>query len=216
LRILSMSFIRPGSEVYASENGSYGIATLRPRHVSVKGDEIVFEFTGKAGKDHRHQIRDRQIARVLKELLKYSNRRVFKYRNGDGIFVDVKSDAINRYIKEVMGHRFTAKDFRTWAGTLICACALARSMNSNNVKVPPARKIVAAINETAGALGNTPAISRDSYICPEVIRSFEKGQVLKRYFEDIKQLIAYRGLKLHPAERALLRLLKKQEHQDSH
>jgi len=216
LRILSMSFIRPGSEVYASENGSYGIATLRPRHVSVRGDEIVFEFTGKAGKSHRHQIRDRQIARVLKELLKYSNRRVFKYRNGDGIFVDVKSDAINRYIKEVMGHRFTAKDFRTWAGTLICACALARSMNSNNVKVPPARKIVAAINETAGALGNTPAISRDSYICPEVIRSFEKGQVLKRYFEDIKQLIAYRGLKLHPAERALLRLLKKQEHQDSH
>ncbi len=208
LRILSMSFIRPGSEIYASENGSYGIATLRPRHVSVRGDEIVFEFTGKAGKDHRREIRDRQVARVLKELLKYSNRRVFKYRNGDGIFVDVKSDAINRYIKEVMGHRFTAKDFRTWAGTLICACALARSANSNNGKLPQAQRIMGAIKETAEALGNTPAISRDAYICPEVIKSFEMGEILKYHFEDIEELIAYRGIRLHPAERALLRLLR--------
>ncbi len=174
LRILSMSFIRPGSEIYASENGSYGIATLRPRHVSVRGDEIIFEFTGKAGKDHRREIRDRQV----------------------------------RYIKEVMGHRFTAKDFRTWAGTLICACALARSANSNNGKLPQAQRIMGAIKETAEALGNTPAISRDAYICPEVIKSFEMGEILKYHFEDIEELIAYRGIRLHPAERALLRLLR--------
>src|SRR5437870_994464 len=205
LRILSRSFMRPGSDIYASENGSYGIATLRPRHVLVKADQIVFEFRGKAGKDQRREIRDHQVARVLKELLKDSNRRVFKYQSEETTFVDVRSDAINRYVKEVMGHRFTAKDFRTWAGTLICACALARGQSdSDRKKTGVKRKIKAAINETAEALGNTPAVSRDAYICPAVLSCFEKGQVIGDHFENMQKLVSYRGTKLHPAERALL------------
>jgi len=209
LRILSRSFMRPGSDVYASEHGSYGIATLRPRHVSVKGDRIIFEFTGKSAKNQRRELRDRQVARVLKELLQTSNRRVFKYENEDGRFVDVKRPAINQYINELMGRRFTAKDFRTWAGTLICACALARA-DSDIKSVPMKQKVLAAIDETAAALGNTPAVSRDAYVCPAVITSFETGQVIDRYFESLHQLVSYRGVKLHPAERGLLKLLKKQ------
>ncbi len=206
LRILSMSFIRPGSEIYANENGSYGIATLRPRHVSVKGDRINFEFLGKSGQSHSREIRDKLVAATLKELLKYSNRRVFKYIGADGKFVNVTRPAINRHIKEVMGQNFSAKDFRTWAGTLVCACALARNGAANPLN---AGGIATAIEETATVLGNTPAVSRDSYVCPAVISSFEKGEVLRCYFKTSQQLTSYRGLKLHRAEKALLRLLKK-------
>src|SRR2546423_11180604 len=206
LRILSMSFIRPGSEIYANENGSYGIATLRPRHVSVKGDRITFDFPGKSGREHSREIRDRLVAATMKELLRSSNRRVFKYEGPDGTFVDVTSRTINRYLKEVMGQHFSAKDFRTWAGTLVCACALAR----NRLNDPqPANSVAAAIEETAAALGNTPAVCRDAYVCPAVITSFEKGEVLSCYFESLQKLTSYRGLKLHRAEKALLRLLKK-------
>ena len=206
LRILSMSYIRPGSEIYANEHGSYGIATLRPRHVSVKGDRTNFEFPGKSGQNHSREIRDKLVAATLKELLQYPNRRVFKYVGADGKFVNVTRPTINRYLKEVMGQNFSAKDFRTWAGTLVCACALARNGPANPLN---AGAIVSAIEETATALGNTPAVSRDAYVCPAVISSFEKGEVIRCYFKTLHQLTSHRGLKLHRAEKSLLRLLKK-------
>jgi DNA topoisomerase-1 len=206
LRILSMSFIRPGSEIYANEHGSYGIATLRPRHVTVKGDRIRLEFLGKSGQTQSREMRDKLVAATLKELLKYSNRRVFKYEGPDGKFIDVTRPTINRYIKDVMGRNFSAKDFRTWAGTLVCACALARSRSADPLSNG---SLAAAIEETAIALGNTPAVSRDAYICPAVITSFERGEVVRCHFETLQKLTSYRGLKLHGAEKALLRLLKK-------
>ncbi|HEU4768556.1 MAG TPA: hypothetical protein VFS77_14335, partial [Pyrinomonadaceae bacterium] len=126
LRILSTCYMRPGSEVYASENGSYGIATLRRKHISVKGDLVEFDFPGKSGVRQQRQLRDRQVARVVREVMKLPGWNVFKYVNGDGVPVPVTRQHINAYIKEVMGENFSAKDFRTWAGTLVCACALAR------------------------------------------------------------------------------------------
>ena len=206
LRILSMSFLRPGSEIYANEHGSYGIATLRPRHVSVKGDRVKFDFVGKSGQQQSREIHDKLVAAALKELLKYSNRRVFKYESADGTLINVTRQTINRYIKDVMGRNFSAKDFRTWAGTLVCACALARNGPANPLN---AGAIGAAIEETASVLGNTPAVSRNSYICPAVISAFEKGEVVSCYFQTLRQLTSYRGLTLHRAEKALLRLLKK-------
>lgn len=211
LRILSKSFIRPGSEIYASENGSYGIATLRPKHVKVKGDLVIFDFPGKSGVIQHRELRDRTVARVVRELMKHPGRDVFKYSNGDGLLVDVKRRHINAYIKEVLGHKFTAKDFRTWAGTLICACALARVQKETNREKRLLKKhLVEAIKETAEALGNTPAVCRSAYICPLIVSSFEKGQVIDRHFVSVTELMRYRGASLHPAERALLRLLKKQ------
>src|SRR5882724_6069479 len=127
LRILSTCFLRPGSQVYASENGSFGLATLRPRHVKVKGDRIEFDFRGKSGIEQHSELKDRQVAKVVRSLLRVPAKEVFKYQNGDGKFVDVKRRHINDYVKEVMGANFSAKDFRTWAGTLVCACALARA-----------------------------------------------------------------------------------------
>jgi DNA topoisomerase I len=210
MRILSTCFIRPGSQVYASENGSYGIATLRPKHVKVKGDLVEFDFPGKSGVRHVRQIKDRQVAKVVKSLLKHPAPEVFAFQNGNGEFVDVKRHHITEYIREVMGEKFSAKDFRTWAGTLVCACALARAGTENvEKKTARQRKVVAAIKETADALGNTPAVCRSSYICPEIISNFETGKMIDRYFNTLNELIKYRGKKLHAAEKSLLRFMKK-------
>jgi DNA topoisomerase-1 len=210
MRILSTCFIRPGSQVYASENGSYGIATLRPKHVKVKGDVVEFDFPGKSGVRQTRQIKDRQVAKVVKSLLKQPAREVFNFQNGNGAFVDVKRRHITEYIREVMGEKFSAKDFRTWAGTLVCACALARAGTEIvEKKTVRKRKVIAAIKETAEVLGNTPAVCRSSYICPEILNSFETGKIINRYFNTLNELITYRGKKLHAAEKSLLDFMKK-------
>src|SRR6266480_1598898 len=209
LRVLSTCLIRPGSQVYASENGSYGLATLRPKHVSVKGDLVSFDFKGKSQVQQHQELKDRQVAKVVRDLLKQPAKEVFKYQNGDAEFVDVKRRHINDYIKEVMGESFTAKDFRTWAGTLVCACALARTgIDLADTKTSKKQRIVAAIKETAETLGNTPAVCRSAYICPAILVNFERGKTIERYFNTAEQLVNYRATRLHEAERALLRLLK--------
>jgi DNA topoisomerase I len=210
LRILSTCYMRPGSQVYANENGSYGIATLRRKHVNVKGELIEFDFPGKSGVRQQRQLRDRQVARVLRETMKLPGFNVFKYQNGDGNPTKVTRRHINEYIKEVMGSNFSAKDFRTWAGTLVCACALARAGDEiPEQKTARKKKVVAAIKETAEVLGNTPAVCRSSYVCPEIINSFEKGQVIDNCSSKLEDLISYRGRGLHEAEQSLLRFLKR-------
>lgn len=210
LRILSTCFMRPGSEVYANEHGSYGIATLRRKHVTVKGDLIEFDFPGKSGVRQQHQLRDRQVARVIRSTLKLPGYNVFKFENGDGKIVTVTRRHINEYIKEVMGESFSAKDFRTWAGTLVCACALAREGEEiPKQKTARNKLIVAAIKETAGVLGNTPAVCRGSYVCPEIISSFEKGRIIDHCFRSVDDLLAFRGRGLHESEKALLKFLKR-------
>ncbi|HZH04521.1 MAG TPA: DNA topoisomerase IB [Myxococcaceae bacterium] len=209
LRILSCCFIRAGSEAYARENGSYGIATLRPKHVKLRGDHVHFEFPGKSGQKQVRDIKDRQVAQVIRELLKVPGRDIFKFINEDGEVIDVRRRHINGYIKETMGEAFSAKDFRTWAGTLICACSLAR-VGTDPADTPRLlkKKVVAAIKETALQLGNTPAVCRASYIYPPVLGSFEKGRMLERYFETVEELAAFKGHGLHASEEALLKLVQ--------
>ena len=209
LRILSTCFMRPGSEVYASEHGSYGIATLRRKHVTLTGDLIEFDFPGKSGVRQQRQLRDRQVTRVIRATMKLPGFNVFKFENGDEQPTVVTRRHINQYIKEVMGSSFSAKDFRTWAGTLVCACALARNGEEiQETKTSRNKRIVTAIKETAEVLGNTPAVCRGSYVCPEIISSFEKGQVIDASLNNLEDLIAYRGYGLHKAEQALLKFLK--------
>ncbi len=210
LRILSTCFLRPGSQVYASENGSFGLATLRPKHVSVKRDVVEFNFPGKSGVQQVTQLKDARVSRVVRSLLKQPSREVFKYRNGNGEFVNVTRHHINDYIRDVMGEKFSAKDFRTWAGTLVCACALARAgTDPTDERTVRKRKVVEAIKETSEILGNTPAVCRSSYVCPEIINSFETGKTINRYFNTPQELIRYRGRKLHAAEKSLLAFMKR-------
>jgi DNA topoisomerase-1 len=209
LRILSTCFMRPGSQVYAAENGSYGIATLRRHHVSVRGDVVHFDFPGKSGKRQQRELQDRQVARLVRQLRKVGGPEVFKFIDDNGAIVDIRRRHINEYIKELMGERFSAKDFRTWAGTLICACALARGLVESGSKSARKRAVAAAIRETAAHLGNTPAVCRSSYIYPSVLTSYERGRVVTRYFAAVEELVSHRGNGLHASERALLTLLKR-------
>ena len=209
LRILSHCFLRPRSHVYASENGSFGLATLRPRHVKVKGDVIEFDFAGKSRVQQQHQLKDRQVSKIVRSLLNQPSREVFKY-HGDGDVVNITRHHINDYIREVMGETFSAKDFRTWAGTLVCACALAR-LGTEIVEKSASRKrkVVKAIKETADILGNAPAVCRSSYICPEIIHGFENGKMIGSYFNTLDELVTYRGRKLHAAEKSLLAFMRR-------
>lgn len=211
LKILSTCFIRPGSQVYADENGSYGIATLRRRHVTVSGDTVHFSFKGKSGKQQERTLQDRDVARIVRALLKMPGHEVFKYVADDGTIVDVKRRTINQYIKEVMGERFSAKDFRTWAGTLIAACALARAGEATSIDArAQKKKVVQAVKEAAEILGNTPAICRASYIYPSVLSSFERGRTVEKYFDNVEELVNFRAHRLHNSEKALLVLLREE------
>ena len=206
LRILSTCFMRPGSYVYAKENGSFGIATLQNRHAEVQGDTVRFKYRGKAGKEQVRELRDRRVARIVRELKKLPGKDLFQYVGEDGSIVNIRRRHINEYIKEVMGERFSAKDFRTWAGTLIAACALARMKEEEVAGRTDRRKmVVAAVKETAAQLGNTPAVCKASYIWPSVLHSFQQGTVLRTWFSTVDELVGGRS---HGAEKSLLELLR--------
>src|SRR3954453_11526686 len=205
LRILSTCFMRPGSQIYAKENGSFGIATLQNRHGTGSGDSVRFRYRGKSGKEQFRELRDRRVARIVRELKKLPGRDLFQYVAEDGTVVDIRRRHINDAIKEIMGERFSAKDFRTWAGTLIAACALAR-MNAEVIEGRTDRRKMmgGAIKETAAQLGNTPAVCKASYVWPSVLSSFEKGSVIGSYYRNVDELVRSHS---HQAERALIRLL---------
>jgi DNA topoisomerase-1 len=204
VRILGTCFLRPGGEVYASEHGSFGLATLRPRHVSVRGDTITLDFNGKSGKRQTREFRDRAVAKLLRELLKHRGR-VFQYRNGGERLVDVKSHHINDYIRERTGQRFTAKDFRTWAGSLLCAAALARTAPEARASATARKRAVAAaMREVSEHLGNTPAVCRASYVFPVVVQRFESGRVMRR---TLAGLTPRRAREVERCERAFLALI---------
>lgn len=217
LRILGTCFIRPGSQVYAEENGSFGLATLRAKHVKVVGDTVYFDFPGKSGQQQHRELKDRRVATIVRQLLKVRGRDVFKFVLDDGAIVDVRRRHLNEYIQEVMGPEYSAKDFRTWAGTLICACALARArqrVKQDAVEgcIRAVKKtMVAAVREAAEHLGNTPAVARSSYIYPSVLAMFEQGKVVTRYFESVDELAKHEGPELHCSEKALLNMLKDSE-----
>ena len=209
LRILSTCFMRPGSEVYAKENGSFGIATLRKRHVSVHGDVVRFDYEAKSKKRQVRELRDRRVARVVRELLKLPGHELFQYRDDEDAVVNVTRRMINDKVKEVMGENFSAKDFRTWAGTMICANVLARLHGEAVDGVTDRRKLLtAAVKETAAQLGNTPAVCKSSYIWPSILSSAYKGKVLPTFFPTVEELISCVGRKRAACEAALLELLR--------
>ena len=208
VRLLSCCFLRPGSHVYAEENGSFGLMTLRRRHVSVSGDLVSLDFPGKSGKRQTRELRDRRVARVVKQLLS-SPGKVFRYREPGGEWIEIRRRHVNEYIKASMGEAFSAKDFRTWAGTVLCACLLARiEADPTESDTRRKKKIVRAIRETAESLGNTPAICRSSYISPRVLQCFEKGSAIDPPPELPRKLLARRAPSLAPAEKAVLSLLR--------
>ena len=204
LEILRQCFLRPGSKVYADENGSYGIATLRDRHVSVKGDVVRFDFKGKSRRRQQHEIRNRRLARLIRELKRHPGK-VFKYRAEDGSIVGIRRKHINAYIKEVMGESFSAKDFRTWAANVMCLRALNRTAVA---ETDPKKIVAAAIRETAEQLGNTPAVCRASYVFSAVLEVPSPARAPSGNGKRSRPRVKGRANDLSSLERSLLRLLR--------
>jgi DNA topoisomerase-1 len=176
VRLLDLGFFRIGSEDYAEENDTYGIATMRKRHVTVDGETVTFDYEAKGGKRRLQTIGDPQVAKVVRVL---KQRRggideLLAYKDGNR-WVDVKSADINAYVKRVAGGDFSAKDFRTWSGTVLAAVALAVSGPARATKTSRKRAKARAVQEVARYLGNTPTVARASYIDPRVFDRFDGG-----------------------------------------
>ena len=176
VRLLDRGFFRIGGEEYADTNESYGLATMRKRHVRVEDGVITFDYTAKSGKRQIRSLVDPDVTTIVSELKKRRNGgpELLAYK-ADGAWFDVKSADINAYIKEATGGDFSAKDFRTWSGTVLAAVALAVSGEVAASKTGRKRAITRAIQEVAGYLGNTPAVARASYIDPRVFDRYCGG-----------------------------------------
>jgi DNA topoisomerase-1 len=176
VRLLEITLIRVGNAQYARQNRSYGLTTLHKRHLEMDGAALSFAFRGKSGVDHRVSIRDRRLASVIRSLRELPGQQLFKYRNADGDLCPITSDDVNAYIREAMGDQFSAKDFRTWAGTVSAARAL-RDMEAPTSPTDAKRKITVCVKAVAGLLGNTPTVCRSSYVHPVVFELYESGKI---------------------------------------
>jgi DNA topoisomerase-1 len=176
VRLLEITLIRVGNKEYARANRSYGLTTLHKRHLEVDGAGLSFAFRGKSGVDHRVSVRDRRLATVVRSLRDLPGQQLFKYRDAEGNLVPITSDDVNAYIREAMGEQFSAKDFRTWAGTVSAARAL-RDMEAATSPTDAKRKITVCVKAVAGLLGNTPTVCRSSYVHPAVFELYETGRI---------------------------------------
>jgi DNA topoisomerase IB len=176
VRLLDQGFFRVGSESYARQNGSFGLATLRKEHVKVQKDQIVFDFKAKSGVRRVQTVHDPTVAPLVRtmKLRRSGGRELLAYRQGPR-WRDVRSSDINEYVRDAAGAEFTTKDFRTWHGTVLAAVFLATGDKDANSATSRKRIVSASIREVAGYLGNTPAVARASYVDPRVVDRFEEG-----------------------------------------
>jgi DNA topoisomerase-1 len=168
--LLEATLIRVGNDEYARDNDSYGLTTLQEDHVRVTGDTLRFHFRGKSGREHHVSVRDKRLARVVRQVRDLPGQELFHYIDDDGNAAAISSHDVNGYLREISGDDFTAKDFRTWEGTLSCALALAAERVEG--RAAGKARVVAAIAAVAQRLGNTPAVCKKSYIHPGVIDEF--------------------------------------------
>jgi DNA topoisomerase-1 len=189
VRLLDRGFLRIGGESYAEDNDSYGLATMRKEHVTVDAnDAINFDFTGKSGIRHVRYVVDEPVAEIVRELKRRrgGGDELLAYRGDDGKWRDVKSPDIRAYVKETAGDEYTAKDFRTWAGTVLAAVTLAATdPERRKVKTSNKRMITHAVKQVAYFLGNTPAVARASYIDPRVFDRFRDGFTIEPVLIDL-------------------------------
>ena len=176
VRLLEITLIRVGNEEYARDNASFGLTTLRRRHVAVSGEKLRFRFRGKSGKEHAFGIRDRRLSRIVKRCQELPGQELFRYVDGRGRKRGVGSADVNVYLRAVSGRDFTAKDFRTWAGTVRAAYAL-NALEPFSSARQAKRNLARAVESVAVRLGNTPAICRRCYIHPVVVDAYLGGKL---------------------------------------
>lgn len=207
VRLLESTLIRVGNEEYARENRSYGLTTMRNRHVEVDGNEVQFHFTGKSGVRHHVGLKDRRVATVIRRMRDLPGQHLFEYVAEDGEIRTVDSDDVNAYLREITGQEFTAKDFRTWAGTVLAATML-EEFEQVDSDAQAKRNIVRAIESVSHRLGNTPAVCRSCYVHPEVIGAYLAGTTIRNVRSMVEEELCERLHDLQPEEAAVLALLR--------
>ena len=193
VRLLEITLIRIGNDEYAKQNGSYGLTTLRNNHVQIYGSTVKFRFKGKGGKPHEVGIKDRHLARIILKCQEIPGYELFQYINEEGESLSVDSSDVNTYLREITGQYFTAKDFRTWAATVLAGMALKLQGDSSNGAKRTKKQVKDAITNVANLLRNTPAVCRKSYIHPGVLDGYLEGD-LEKSWQNFSEKDAVKGL----------------------
>jgi DNA topoisomerase-1 len=207
VHLLENTLIRVGNADYAKQNKSYGLTTLRDPHVKVEGAELKFQFKGKSGKTWRLSVKDRRIARIVKACQDLPGQDLFQYLDAAGERQSVTSADVNAYLKEITGRDITAKDFRTWAGTVLAAMALSEFEEFDS-QAKAKKNLRAAIEKVSSRLGNTPTICRKCYVHPEVFTCYLEGALLLEIRNEVEEELREGLADLKPEEAAVMALLE--------
>ena len=214
VRLLELTLIRVGNDEYARLNRSFGLTTLRDRHARIEGTAVRFRFRGKAGQTHEVGLRDRRLASVVRRCQDLPGQELFQYLDEDGAVRDVASDDVNAYLREVSGGDFTAKDFRTWAGTVLAYRAL-QALQPVDDERAARRNVVEAIRRTATHLGNTPAVARGSYVHPAVLEAYLDGSLGPALVEAAEEQLEPPRMAAPGEEAAVMDLLRQRLRDDA-
>ncbi|HEX4630739.1 MAG TPA: DNA topoisomerase IB [Chthoniobacterales bacterium] len=207
VQLLERTFIRVGNEEYAKENKSFGLTTLRNRHVDVTATKLKFSFRGKSGKDHEVDVTDRRLAKIIRQLQDLPGQEVFQYLNENEERRKVTSEDVNEYLREITGEEFTAKDFRTWAGTVLAAMALNAQEAFEN-KSQAKKNVKDAISAVAKILGNTPAVCRKCYVHPAVLETYLDGAMIEGLKQKTEETLERKLGDLRSEEAAVMSFLQ--------
>ena len=207
VQLLERTFIRIGNEEYARENKSFGLTTMKDRHVEVKGAKLRFRFRGKSGREHEVDVTDRRIAKTISKLQDLPGQDLFQYVDDEGEVHNVSSQDVNQYLREITGEDFSAKDFRTWAGTVLTAMAL-KAQDKVETKKQAKSNITAAIKAVSTILGNTPAICRKCYVHPAVLENYLDQKSIEGLKQITEEALENEDVDLRSSEAAVLRFLE--------
>lgn len=202
VRLMDLAHIRVGNEEYARENNSFGLTTMRDRHVQIKGSQLHFEFRGKRGQLQVIDLHDRRLAAIVKRSRDLPGYELFQYLDESGSRAKLESGTVNRYLRDTTGADITAKDFRTWHGTVHAAVELG-ACGEATTATEARRNVVSAVKAVAGRLGNRPATCRKHYIHPIVVEKYEAGELTK--YMSVKP--GHQSASLETCERCVLQLL---------
>jgi DNA topoisomerase-1 len=214
VHLLENTLIRVGNATYSKENKSFGLTTLQDRHVEVDGGKMRFQFKGKSGKVWNLQVKDRRIARIVKSCQDVPGQHLFQYLDDEGHRHGVTSQDVNDYLREISGQDFSAKDFRTWAGTVLAAIALTE-LESFDTKAAAKRNLRDAIERVSSRLGNTPAICRKCYIHPQVLDCYLEGDLVNQLRDQIEDDLRTELDALKPEEAAVMAFLHRRLTRDA-
>jgi DNA topoisomerase-1 len=178
VQLLETTAIRVGNDEYAKENNSFGLTTLRNKHAKVEGSNVRFSFRGKSGVRHALDLRDRRLAKIIRQCQDLPGQQLFEYLEDDGTTRAIDSSDVNEYIRDISGEDFSAKDFRTWVGTVTCAMLLASDSVDEDTQTDRKQRVVAVIRDVAKRLGNTPAICRKCYVHPAIVDAYLEAGTL--------------------------------------